>query len=130
MDLILQKIGEALIGLLNEDLVYTVIAAMVLIQAGKLAISYCWRVPNTVMIWFVLSPLVSLPVAYFTWSYNDRVPWWIVALTAGFLANILFALILKNVVGRFAPEIYEKLNLPVDRRRRNHGPPSDGERRT
>ena len=128
MDAILLKIGDILLGLLNEDLVYTALGAMVAIQATKIIISYRWGVPKAAVIWFLLSPVVTAPIAFLTWSYNDRVPWFVVALVASALANIAFTLILKNVLGRWAPDVYDQLNLPIDRRKNNNGP-QDKERR-
>lgn len=123
MEVFVMEVGKVLAGLLNEDLVYIVIGALVAVQGVKWIISYLWRVPPTALIWFVVSPLATSPIAFFTWSFDARVPWFVVALVASVLANILFAVGLKQVLGRWAPDVYEQLNMPVNRRKVEAGPP-------
>lgn len=130
IDILLQKLGEALIGLLNEDVIYITLGTMVATQIVKLAVSYLWRVPPTIVIWFIISPVVAAPIAAVTWSYHDRIPWLVAALVASMLANILFAVFLKQVLGRFAPDVYEQINHPINRRKAERGPfPGESERR-
>ena len=117
------ELGKALVGMFNEDLLYISIGTLVLTQCVKYLLSYTWRVPSTPLIWFVISPAISEPLSYYVWSYNERVPWFVVALLASILANVAFSILLKNVLGKYAPEVYEKLNLPVERRRWEAGPP-------
>lgn len=121
---LLQQLGSTLVGLLSEDLIYTVLGALVATQAVKLGLTYTWRLPAAPAIWFLWSPLATSPVAWAAWSFNERVPWWVVALVASLLSNLLYSILLKRLLGKYAPDVYAQLNFPVDRRRADAGPPA------
>jgi hypothetical protein len=108
---LLTQLGQFLIGLLNEDLVYITLATLVATQAVKVLVQ--WRIPNvpTSVIVFVLSPLVGIVIAGVTWSFNVRVPWFIVGIVASGLANLTYLLIVQKVLGKYAPNLREQLNL-------------------
>jgi hypothetical protein len=116
----IQGLVQIVLGLINEQLIYIVIGSLVATQAAKLMITYFHvRTPTRMEMIFIVSPLSTLPVASETWTYNDRVPWYIVAIAASLLANIVYILFAQKIIGSMVPQLYERINFPVDRRKRS-----------
>lgn len=132
MEIVFVELGKFFAGLLSKELVYIVVGTLILTQAGKWGLIYrLQRMPNTLFIWFVLAPAVSMLPAYFTWNTAQaaQIPFWMAGLMASFLANIAYAVLLKKVLGTYAPDVYEKLNFPIERRKEDAAPPASGDRR-
>lgn len=134
----LTGLSNFFLGLLNEDLAYVVFGSIVATQAVKVLLTYLplWFQrpgldlnPSTATLIFVISPLVTFPIALATWSFPERVPAWVVAIAASLLANLAYWLFLQKLLGQQAPTLYNKINAPIDRRKRDDLPPDGAERR-
>jgi len=122
-------LSQILLGLINEQLVYIVLGSIVATQAAKWLMTYAHKTPDRLFIMFVMAPLVTLPISIATWTHGDRVPSWVVAIVASLLANLVFFIFVKKLIGNFAPDAYDRMNFPVDRRKSDLPPPAEGDRR-
>lgn len=131
------KVIDTLTGMVTPDMLYIVIGSIVATQAAKTIATYAphilrtlfhvknewdWN-PNGPAIVFVLSPLSTWPIAESLWPDADHVPAWVVALAASLAGNIVYYLLAQKLLGTKAPEFYNRINQPVERRRVDAGPP-------
>jgi len=134
----LTGLSNFFLGLLNEDLAYIVFGSLVATQAVKILLIYLpqWigkpelnLYPSRATLIFIVSPLITLPIALATWSFPDRVPAWVVAIAASLLANLAYWIFLQKLLGHGAPRIYQGLHTPIERRKCDGEPPAGAERR-
>lgn len=115
-------------AMLTPAIGFLAVASLMLTQGVKVTLTYLHRSPPAEMIWFVIGPIVTLLPAYFIWT-QPGIHWVYAACAASLMANLVYALLLKRLVGRLAPSALERINAPKERRRRDRGPPKGEDRR-
>src|SRR3990170_3010877 len=113
---IINAIVNTFTAMLTPSMGYLVIGSLMLTQAVKWGAIYMKKHLPAQLIWFVVSPLVTGLQAVFIWV-DTTVHWIGAALTASLFSNLAYSIFLKRMVGKAAPEVYRRMNVPIDRRK-------------
>lgn len=107
-------------SMLTPDMGYLVIGSLMLTQGVKWAAIYARKNLPKQLIWFVVSPAITCILSFIIWNGNG-VHWIAAGLTASLFSNVAYSVFLKKMIGSAAPEVYRRINVPVDRRKKNTG---------
>ena len=113
---VINAIVTTFTAMLTPSMGYLVIGSLMLTQAVKWVAIYLKKNLPAQLIWFVISPLVTGLLALLIWV-DATVHWMGAALTASLFSNLAYSIFLKRMVGKAAPEIYRRMNVPIDRRK-------------
>ena len=113
---IINAIVTTFTAMLTPSMGYLVIGSLMLTQAVKWVAIYLKKNLPAQLIWFVISPLVTGLLALLIWV-DATVHWMGAALTAPSITNLSYSTFLKGRVGKAAPEVYRRINVPIDRRK-------------
>lgn len=116
---IINAIVNTFTAMLTPDMGYLVIGSLVLTQGVKWAAIYRNNILPKQLIWFVISPVITCALAFIIWG--GPVHWIAAGLTASLFSNVAYTVFLKKLIGSAAPEVYRKINIPIDRRKKNTG---------
>lgn len=114
---IVNAIVSTFTAMLTPAMGYLVIGSLMLTQAVKWIAIYLKKSLPAQMIWFIISPVVTGLLALNIWK-DGSVHWIAATLTASLFSNMAYAVFLKKMLGKAAPEVYERMNAPIDRRKR------------
>jgi hypothetical protein len=109
-------------SMLTRDIGFLAFVSLFVTQGIKTLMIYIKKSPSVDMIWFVIGPLGSAPFAFIMWKV-DGIHWFAAACGASMLANMFYALFLKRILGGLSPAAYERMNVPIERRKRETDPP-------
>ena len=117
---ITNAIVSILTAMLTPAMGYLIIGSLMLTQAVKWGAIYLHKFIPGPAFWFIVSPLVTGLLAFNIWT-DATVHWIGATLTASLLSNLAYAIFLKRLLGQAAPEVYARLNAPINRRKNKRG---------
>ena len=107
-------------AMLTPDMGYLVIGSLMLTQGAKWGAIYAHKDLPKQLIWFVVSPAITCALALVIWN-GSGVHWIAAGLTASLFSNVAYSVFLKKLIGSAAPEVYRRIKVPFDRRKKNTG---------
>jgi hypothetical protein len=109
-------------AMLTPAIGFLAVPTFILTQAIKMLLTHFRRAPSGELIWFVIAPLSGCVSALAIWK--EPIPHWLAAAAAAsLLANIIYALAFKRLIGTLSPDGYERMNIIQQRRKKDKGPP-------
>ena len=117
---VMNAIVSILTAMLTPAMGYLIIGSLMLTQAVKWVAIYLHKFIPGPAFWFIVSPLVTGLLAFNIWT-DAAVHWIGATLTASLLSNLAYAVFLKRLLGQAAPEVYARLNAPINRRKKRGG---------
>ena len=117
---IIPALVQALTAILTPSMAYIIIGTLGAVQLIKWVLVYQIKNPDKLTMWLLISPSVSMPIAWASWT-DPTMEWWVAGLIASLAANLGFRYIIKVPLEKVIPKVYHKINHPVDRRKHNKG---------
>src|SRR3990172_1757044 len=109
---------QVVVSMLTPAIGWLTLPTLMLIQAIKVGMTHFYKAPSGDQIWFAIGPVSGALVALVIWK--EPIPHWLAAgAAASLLANVIYAMFLKRFVGKVSPKTYNRMNILVERRKRD-----------